>query len=167
MYADRISQISNLTMDAVIDNCMQHLPSEFKYRPYSHPELAHGLSLLQSEEGLDCYIGAYGEMHQAKCRAAMQNMPFPPDDDAGRSLSLEIVDWGCGQAIGTICLVDYLKERELTRWLKKITLIEPSEAALNRAFINAVRATNKGVHIETINKFMPSKTDDNEDFVIN
>lgn len=167
MYADRISRISNLTMDAVIDNCMQYLPSEFKYRPYTHPELAHGLSLLQSEEGLDCYIGAYGEMHQAKCRAAMQNMPFPPDEGADRSLSLEIVDWGCGQAIGTICLVDYLKERELTRWLKKITLIEPSEAALNRAFINAVRATNKGVPIETINKFLPSKTDDNEDFVIN
>lgn len=158
-YTERISSISNLTMDAIIENCRRHIPERYRMRPYCHPELNHGLDLLSSDEGLDCYIGAYGEMHQAKCKAAMQNMPFPPNDERDVSLSLEIVDWGCGQGIGTVCLIDYLKERELTQWVKKITLIEPSEASLNRAVTNVAKATFNGVRIVSINEYLPSASD--------
>lgn len=159
-YKERISSIYNLTMDAIIENCRSHIPEQYRYRPYSHPELNHGLDLLKSNEGLDCYIGAYGEMHQAKCRAAMQNMPFPPKDKDATSLSLEIIDWGCGQGIGTICLVDYLKERELTQWLKKITLVEPSKASLDRAIINVSKATYNRVRIMPLNEYLPSISND-------
>lgn len=161
-YKERISSIPNLTMDAIIENCRNNIPSQYRYRPYSHPELNHGLDLLQSDEGLDCYIGAYGEMHQAKCKAAMQNMPFPPKDSDKTSLSLEIIDWGCGQGIGTICLVDFLKDRELTQWLKKITLIEPSKASLNRAVANVTKATCNGVRIVPFNEYLPSVSDNSD-----
>ena len=161
-YKERISSITNLTMDAIIENCRSHIPGQYHLRPYSHPEINHGLDLLKSDEGLDCYIGAYGEMHQAKCRAAMQNMPFPPKNVTGASLSLEIIDWGCGQGIGTVCLVDYLKERELTQWLKKITLIEPSEASLSRAVANVTKATCNGVRITPLNEYLPSASDDSD-----
>lgn len=160
-YNKRISCIPNLTMDAIIENCRGNIPEQFRLRPYSHPELNHGLDLLNSEEGLDCYIGAYGEMHQSKCRAALQNMPFPPKEHSG-SLSLEIVDWGCGQGIGSICVIDFLKERNLTQWLKKITLIEPSQASLNRAIANVTKATNGGVRIVPINEYLPSISDGTE-----
>ena len=73
-YKERINSIGNLTMDAIIDNCKAHIPTQFRHRPYWHPELNHGLDLLKSDEGLDCYIGAYGEMHQSKCRAALHSM---------------------------------------------------------------------------------------------
>lgn len=161
-YKERISCIPNLTMDAIIENCRSYIPRQYRLRPYSHPEINHGLDLLKSDEGLDCYIGAYGEMHQAKCRAAMQNMPFPPKDEHGASLSLEIIDWGCGQGIGTVCLVDYLKERELTQWLKKITLIEPSEASLKRAVANVTKSTCNGVRITSLNEYLPSVSDESE-----
>ena len=160
-YKERINSISNLTMNAIIDNCKAHIPTQFRHRPYWHPELNHGLDLLRSDEGLDCYIGAYGEMHQSKCRAALQNMPFPPKENSG-SLSLEIVDWGCGQGIGSVCVIDFLKERNLTQWLKKVTLIEPSEASLNRAVANVTGATNNRVRIIPINEYLPSVTDGNE-----
>ena len=127
-YKERINSIGNLTMDAIIDNCKAHILPQFRHRPYWHPELNHGLDLLKSDEGLDCYIGAYGEMHQSKCRAALQNMPFPPKGNSG-SLSLEIVDWGCGQGIGSVCVIDFLKEIILTKWLKKNQLIETSHAS--------------------------------------
>lgn len=159
-YNERISCISNLTMDAIIENCRKHIPEQYRLRPYSHPELNHGLDLLKSDEGLDCYIVAYGEMHQAKCRAALQNMPFPPKNENNKSLSLEIVDWGCGQGIGAVCLVDYLKERELTQWLKKITLIEPSKASLHRAITNVTNATCNGVRITPIKEYLPSAQND-------
>lgn len=161
-YKERISSISNLTMDAIIENCRNNIPELYRYRPYAHPELNHGLDLLKSDEGLDCYIGAYGEMHQAKCKAAMQNMPFPPKDSDMQSLSLEIIDWGCGQGIGTLCLVDYLKERELTQWLKKITLIEPSQASLDRAIINVSKATSNSVRITPLNEYLPSVSDSSD-----
>lgn len=161
-YKERISSITNLTMDAVIDNCRSNISQQYRKRPYSHPELNHGLDLLTSEEGLDCYIVAYGEMHQAKCRAAMQNMPFPPREITHSSLSLEIIDWGCGQGIGTLCLIDFLKDRDLTKWLKKITLIEPSTASLNRAIANVSKATFNSVNIIPINEYLPSISDENE-----
>lgn len=160
-YKERINSIDNLTMNSIIDNCKTHIPPQFRHRPYWHPELNHGLDLLNSEVGLDCYIGAYGEMHQSKCRAALQNMPFPPKEHSG-SLSLEIVDWGCGQGVGSVCVIDFLKERNLTQWLKKITLIEPSQASLNRAIVNLTKATNRGVRIVPINEYLPSVSDGNE-----
>lgn len=161
-YKERISCIPNLTMDAIIDNCRNNIPEQYRYRPYSHQELNHGLDLLKSDEGLDCYIGAYGEMHQAKCKAAMQNMPFPQKDSDIQSLSLEIVDWGCGQGIGTMCLIDYLKERELTQWLKKVTLIEPSQASLERAIINVSKATYNRVVVRPFNEYLPSISDSSD-----
>lgn len=161
-YKERISSISNLTMDAIIEDCRYNIPEQYRCRPYSHRELNHGLDLLKSDEGLDCYIGAYGEMHQAKCKAVMQNMPFPPKDSDIQSLSLEIIDWGCGQGIGAVCLVDYLKERELTQWLKKITLIEPSQASLERAIINVSKATYNSVRITPLNEYLPSISDSHD-----
>lgn len=161
-YKERISSIPNLTMDAIIENCRQNIRSQYQTRPYSHPELNHGVDLLKSDEGLDCYIGAYGEMHQAKCKAAMQNLPFPPKDNPSDTLSLEIIDWGCGQGIGTVCLIDFLKERDLTRWVKKITLIEPSEYSLQRAIANVTKATYNGVRINAIQEYLPSVSDQAE-----
>ena len=80
-YKDRIGAIRNVTMDAIINDCRLHVPPQHKFRPYFHPELNHGLDLLKSEEALDCYMGAYGEMHHSKCKAVLQNLPFPPHID--------------------------------------------------------------------------------------
>ena len=157
-YTERISSISNLTMDAIIENCKRHIPEQHRRHPYYHPELNHGLDLLSSQEAMDCYMGAYGEMHQVKCRAALQNLPFPPTNASPSSLSLEIIDWGCGQGIGAICLIDYIKERELTQWLKKVTLIEPSSSTLTRAHQNVKQATNNRVIINPINSYLPSSS---------
>lgn len=71
-YRDRISHIANLTMDEIIANCRAHLPACYRHRPYGHPELNHWVDLLRSDADLDCYMVAYGEMHQSKCRAALQ-----------------------------------------------------------------------------------------------
>ena len=153
-YRDRISHIANLTMDEIIANCRAHLPACYRHCPYGHPELNHGVDLLRSDAGLDCYMAAYGEMHQSKCRAALQNIPFPPP--TGNNLTVEIIDWGCGQGIGSVCVIDFLKDRELTRWLKRVTLIEPSAEALERAQANVERATAGGVRIIPINRYLPA-----------
>ena len=120
--------------------------------PWTYPELNRGINLLSSEEALNCYMSAYGDMHVNKCRAAMMNFPF--DKLLG---NIEIIDWGCGQGIGSATIIDILKLRGLLRWLKKVTLIEPSERALIRADQNIKLLTRNLVEIDTKNKYLPSK----------
>lgn len=161
-YRERIGAIHNLNMEAIIENCRSHIPAQHKFRPYFHPELNHGLDLLQSDEALDCYMGAYGEMHHSKCKAVLQNLPFPPEEKIDGGLSVEIIDWGCGQGIGAVSVIDFLKERDLTQWLKKVTLIEPSEAALNRAEANVTKATAQRVRVVPINAYLSADGNDAE-----
>ena len=120
--------------------------------PWTHPELNRGINLLSTEEALNCYMSAYGDMHVNKCRAAMMNFPF--DKLLG---NIEIVDWGCGQGLGSATIIDILKQRDLLRWLKKVTLIEPSERAIIRATLNIKLLTQNLVEIDTKNKYLPSK----------
>lgn len=161
-YKDRIGSLQNATMNAIIENCRNHIPVQYKLRPYLHPELNHGKDLLQSEEALDCYMGAYGEMHYSKCKAVLQNLPFPPKGKVDGGLSVEIVDWGCGQGIGAVSVIDFLKERDLTQWLKRVTLIEPSDKALNRAVENVNQATSQRVRVVPINAYLPANGDERE-----
>jgi hypothetical protein len=95
-------------------------------------------------------------MHYIKCCAALQNFPF-----TSITGSIEIVDWGCGQGIGSLAVVEALKDRDLIRWLKKVTLIEPSKAAINRAKENILYATSDSVTINSIAEYLPA--DDSSD----
>lgn len=68
--------------------------------------------------------------------------------------NIEIVDWGCGQGIGSATIIDILQQRDLLHWLRKVTLIEPSEKALGRANLNVKQLTHNNVEIEIINKYL-------------
>lgn len=91
-------------------------------------KLKHGVELLDSHELLCQYLYSYGNMHEAKIKDAVKYLPKELLQH-----DFEIVDWGCGQGIGTICLLDYLKSKGIEYNVKKVTLIEPSIKALERA----------------------------------
>lgn len=153
-YADNINHCKNI--DDIINVCHYSLPTNYQARPWQH--LNHGVELLDSEDELNCYMSAYGDMHVGKCRAALMNFPF--DQLNG---SIEIVDWGCGQGIGSATIIDVLKQHDLLQWLRKITLIEPSTHALNRAVCNVTKLTHNSVEIEAKNKFLPANDAESED----
>lgn len=156
-YKDDIAKSACSTIYDIIDRCHEYLPTQWKTRPWTHPELNHGVDLLASEEALNCYMSAYGEMHSVKCRAAMMNFPF--DKLKG---SIEIVDWGCGQGIGSGTIVDILKQHQLLNWVKRITLVEPSPNAMQRAECNLMKIVQGNIEIVPINQFMPAtETSDN------
>lgn len=150
-YFDSISNLRCKSIDDIIEWCHQSVPNEYKARPWTHPQLNHGVDLLASEDALNCYMSAYGDMHVGKCRAAMMTFPF----DALNG-TIEIVDWGCGQGIGSATVVDILKQRDKIQWLKRITLIEPSIHAIERAEINLSKLTGNTVEIDVKNTFLPS-----------
>ena len=132
----------------LIRYCTTQLPDSMKARPWDATN--HGRAILQTEEQLNAYIAAYGEMHFIKCRAALQNFPFDG------LTNYEIVDWGCGQGIASLTLYDMLKEHGKVYGLKRITLIEPSEPALRRAEAFVKRAVDQRVEVIAINKCIPS-----------
>ena len=146
-YAEDIKQCNSI--DDIIDYCHNALPEEYKGRPWTHPELNHGINLLASDVALNCYMSAYGDMHVTKCRAAMMNFPF--NDIQG---SIEIVD--CGQGIGSATIIEVLRQRNLFQWLRKITLIEPSHSAIERANDNIRTLTHGTVKIDVKNLFLPA-----------
>lgn len=49
-YAEDIKQCNSI--DDIIDYCHNALPEEYKGRPWTHPELNHGINLLASDVAL-------------------------------------------------------------------------------------------------------------------
>ena len=148
-YAEDIRRCNSI--DDIIDCCYNALPIEYKGKPWTHPELNHGIDLLASDVALNCYMSAYGDMHATKCRAAMMNFPF--NEIQG---SIEIVDWGCGQGIGSATIIEVLRQRDLLQWLRKVTLVEPSRSAIERANDNVRILTHGTVEIDVKNLYLPA-----------
>lgn len=131
-YIKEIQALDNPTFQGirrVASNSISHLPKSEKDNLWE--KLKHGVELLDSHQLLCQYLFSYGNMHEAKIKDAVKHLPKELIEHG-----FEIVDWGCGQGIGTICLLDYLKAKGIESNVKKVTLIEPSIKALERAKIH-------------------------------
>lgn len=137
-------------MKDIIARAKESLPAEYRTRPWTYPGLEHGTGILQRDMQLNAYTAAYGEMHLIKCRAAFQNFPF--NQLKG---TIQIVDWGCGQGFGSYCAIKTLKEHNLSQWIKRIVLVEPSKAALSKAVSNLNVLTEGGVNILDLQMYCP------------
>lgn len=96
---------------------------------YFQEQTGHGTRPL-APAGLVPYIAYYGGHHFYKLRAAFDATNFAQLGDR----IIEIYDWGCGQAIATCILIDYLLEHNVHQHISQITLIEPSADALRAGY---------------------------------
>lgn len=103
----------------------------------SHNLPGRGVNPLRSEKEMFIYLKRYGNMHKAKLLSAFERFPF-------NSLTspIEIIDWGCGQGLASLVLLDYLRIHHITLNIRKIILIEPSELSLKRAALHISHAKN-------------------------
>lgn len=147
-YEEKLNTLSHFSMNDFIAISKDLLPAEYRTCPWLH--VNHGVELLSEEGQLCAYIAAYGEMHHVKCKASYQNFDFE-----SLTTTIEIVDWGCGQGIGSLTFIDMLRERDKLQLLRKVTLIEPSQLALERATLNIQKATNGTIHVHPIKKYLP------------
>ena len=90
--------------------------------------LGHGVPILESDERLNDYLVAYGEMHIAKVRKFLPSIPF------GEMKSLAIVDWGCGQGLAAAVTLEYIRKKFPELHIAAVRLIEISNAARRRAY---------------------------------
>ena len=147
-YAYKLKYLENPTFDRIrasANTFINELPSELRDELYD--SLNRGTDLLDSEPSMLVYLFSFGKMHQAKLNYAFSKIP----DGFMEQSEINIIDYGCGQAVGTMCYADYLKARGDKQKIKSITLIEPSEICLKRAALHA-SVFFPDAEIKTINK---------------
>ena len=127
---ERIQNISFRSLRSVVVDFTKRLPVELNKELYN--SIQRGVCKLQNEPELNMYIYALGLMHEAKLQYAFEHLSKKFVD----SPTIDIIDYGCGQAIGTICYADFLREKGYAQKVRRITLIEPSERALMRAALH-------------------------------
>lgn len=88
--------------------------------------------ILKTEPEMFVYLYSFGEMHQAKLNFTFDKIP----EEFFSQPEINIIDYGCGQAIGTMCYADFLKSKNYNQRIKSVTLIEPSEICIKRAALH-------------------------------
>lgn len=156
-YEEQIEAIGTPTIDDFIRTAESMVPANLKDMPWHCPGMNHGQAILDKEEQLNCYMSSYGEMHKQKMAKILQDFPFTEVND-----DFEVIDWGCGQGLGSICFIDYLRAHGLYNNLQRITLIEPSTVALKRATFNVKAQTDGCKDIISICKPLPANQYDTE-----
>ena len=147
-YAFKLKYMGNPSFEKVRDlstRFYRELPKELQDELYE--ALNRGVDILDSEPQMVTYLYAFGPMHQAKLNYAFKHLP----EEFLAQPEINIIDYGCGQALGTMCYADFLRENGCEQKIKTITLIEPSEMCLKRAAIHA-SAFFPDAEIKTINK---------------
>ena len=167
-YTDDIGRIRNLTIDDIIRTAVKYLPPRWQDRPWAYCDeegraLNHGTAILETEGQCLAYLAAYGKMHYHKLRRALDDREFQFNylkDD------FEVYDWGCGQGLGTIALIERLRDKGLLNHLKRVCLEEPSDMARSKALLHVGQALDEyDTEIVENGKFLPSDKGDNNNAV--
>lgn len=147
-YAYKLKYLDNPSFDKVKNlakKFIDELPQELVDDLYN--SINRGVDILKTEPEMLVYLYSFGNMHQAKLNKAFENIPEILFDQP----EIHIIDYGCGQAIGTMCYVDCIKQKGVSQKVKRVTLIEPSEICLKRAALHVSKFC-PDAEIVTVNK---------------
>jgi len=148
-YSEHIKSLENPSFSAIRKIAVDELSHLSRVeRDNLHNQLNRGIALLDTHEQMCMYLRSFGPMHQAKLQDAFKNIP-----DSVFTDKLEVIDWGCGQAIGATCLFDYLSSKNFMSNVEAVTLVEPSKAAIERALLHISPYIQDGVDINHVNDF--------------
>jgi hypothetical protein len=109
-----------------------------------HRDILRGVKVLDKESELYGYLYFYGKMHNQKLVDALSCLPLNFEAE-----NIEVIDWGCGQGIGSVAFFDFFSVNLDRTVIQSVTLIEPSEIALKRASLH-VKKMDGHVKISTI-----------------
>lgn len=164
-YISDIQQIKNLTIRDIVRIAELYLPLRWRnnnawaYYDDSGRTLNHGVAILETEEQCNAYLVAYGNMHYHKLRRALLEDEFPYQ---ALKKGFEVYDWGCGQGLGTVALIECLRQKGLVSNLKRINLEEPSDIARSRAVLHVRQAIyEENIEVLETGQYLPSDNDDN------
>ena len=150
-YKDEISALREISFNGIRSIAKDYILSlPDKERNELYESLNHGVDLLDTDAQMKCYLYSFGRMHQAKVYKALSCIS-PSTYASG---DFDIVDWGCGQGLATVCFFDYLREHHITNNVHKVSLIEPSNAVRERAAIHVSAYVGANVTVSCIGKYL-------------
>lgn len=130
-YADNFKN-HTITFNSIFEYATSYIDNLIEDVGSIRNSLGRGTKILDEEKQLFLYIKDYGRMHKAKLDSAFSHLlPFLNIEN------LDIIDWGCGQALATVVLMDFLKSNKKKPKLHNLILIEPSEICLKRAALHS------------------------------
>lgn len=167
-YADDIQKQYHLSINEIIRISRSYVSDRFKSCPWCYTdgqgrELNHGTAVLETEEQCCAYMSAYGPMHHHKLMRALDENEFPYSDLTD---GVEIYDWGCGQGIGTMAVIEKLRQHNMLGKLRKVVLEEPSDVARDRAILHVTKALEDyHADVVAVSKYLPSDYGDNSNSI--
>lgn len=115
--------------------------------------LSNGTTIISGSDLLVHYISSYGAHHYHKLEISFSNLlKNIPDNSV-----IELIDYGCGQALASTIFIDYIAKTEKPVRIEKITLIEPSNDAIERGEFHLnffLQRINQTPHIVLIKKLL-------------
>lgn len=132
-------------LQRIISKAYENLPNEKRAKPWTF--VNHGVDLLKNEDELNCYLVAYGKMHEEKIHSALSTLTNIKEIVKSK---YQIIDWGCGQGLATLCFLDFIKDGLNIKKPQSIKLIEPSNSAITKAekYIKTISQDNNTQLIE-------------------
>lgn len=125
----------------ILKYCNENKPAHFV-------DLGRGKLILETQDQLIRYLSCYGKSHQTKLKSSFEAF-FKAVNLS--DLSINLIDYGCGQALASGVFLDFLKKLNLNTKINQIILIEPSSVALSRGILHLnllgeskIRAINSG-----------------------
>ena len=167
-YADDIQKQYHLSINEIIRISRSYVPDRFKSCPWHYKDgqgrgLNRGTAVLETEEQCCAYMSAYGPMHRHKLMRALDENEFPYSDLTD---GVEIYDWGCGQGIGTMAVIEKLRQHNMLGKLRKVVLEEPSDVARDRAILHVTKALEDyHADVVAVSKYLPSDYGDNSNSI--
>lgn len=151
---NQLSRVSltNPTFNYIRDIYEVCLEKYLNNKSSTFSSINHGRKILQFEEEVDAYIAFYGAQHYYKLEEAFKALNI----SRFHNQQLNIFSYGCGAATDTCSLISYCRKQQIHLPFKKLTLIEPSQVALQRG-IDYIKQSlsieeSKIINIKSLNK---------------
>jgi len=148
-YAKKLYSLNNPTFDDIRKISIEYIYNKNNQALFN--KLKRGRYIIDDEELLYQYMFSYGTMHKAKLYES-----FAIIVEKLNNASINIIDWGCGQALATSLFVEYIKEKNIKIDIQNILLIEPSKLALSRGILHLDILKEKNYNINVVNKDLDS-----------
>lgn len=146
-FIAKFKDYGNISFVGMRETATSLLPKDRTKRNKLYDDLERGIGILDDDDHLNMYLYSFGKMHKAKLDMAFSSMSV---SDVF-SEEVEIFDWGCGQGVATICLLDFLKDKCITPRIEQIYLVEPSSAATTRA-ADVIKCLNPSYKVNFVTK---------------
>jgi hypothetical protein len=146
-YSQKLRKIKNITFYKIIEISAKYV-EKFINESDIWKSLKRGENILKTERQLYQYNKSFGYKHISKLEDAFDNLKL----NKNKRITINIIDWGCGQALATCVFMDYIKEEKLKINIANIILIEPSEIALSRGILHIDVLKENEINITPVNK---------------